>query len=713
MGAALAEPAEALRAVPDRGDAAGGVRAALASGLLLAEVPVPDVATPRRPPELWSGGGRVPPPLCVFPTRRGALLLARVAGAATALELHQAGALPARLVADAQAGALLADRTPAEALALLRFLAGAAATTLRAARDPGFLSLVLDLARRLATAEARRLTRLGEPRAVYALPSGLAAESGAMLLLTSSGIHRLPPAAQGLLLLPGEVPAGALLLPPSGAPLRLGPAEGDLPDLPGLARGRLRARLLALLAAEPVLLREVQLLAPARVAMLDDPALPVGGALELALPDGEGGLFLRGWLRDPLEMLAGLAVTGPDGAPRPLPPEALFRTPRPDLATRLAAAPQGAGGARPGFVAYLPEAAPSGAVQFGLALRLRSGRSLQLTAPPGALPPDRARDLVLGSVLPEAANAALLDRCISPAAARLQRAAMAALGAPDRIDIGPANAASKRPAATVVVPLWRNLSFLRAQLAAFARDPALRGCELIFVLDSPEDRAEAEARLADLAVLHGLRLILLVMPRNGGYAAACNAGAAAGTAPLVVLLNSDVVPDRAGWLEALRGRLARDAALAAVGPKLLYGDGAIQHAGLHFFLSEDGVWSSGHPWKGYPRSHAPACRARRAPALTGAALCVRRAAFEAVGGLSADYILGDYEDSDLCLALRARGGEIGYVPAAELIHYERQSIAGHPGHARTLAALHNRRLHHARWADAITPLVARMPVPRS
>jgi GT2 family glycosyltransferase len=102
-------------------------------------------------------------------------------------------------------------------------------------------------------------------------------------------------------------------------------------------------------------------------------------------------------------------------------------------------------------------------------------------------------------------------------------------------------------------------------------------------------------------------------------------------------------------------------------------------------------------------------RPRRVPGVTGAALLVRRAAFEAAGGFSTDYIVGDFEDSDLCLMLRAAGHEIAYESRAELFHFERQSIALHEGHARTLAGVLNRRLHHRRWDSAIAALMARFP----
>jgi GT2 family glycosyltransferase len=169
-----------------------------------------------------------------------------------------------------------------------------------------------------------------------------------------------------------------------------------------------------------------------------------------------------------------------------------------------------------------------------------------------------------------------------------------------------------------------------------------------------------------------------------------------------------VLPEAPGWLAPLLGRLARHRRLAAVGPKLLFDSGAIQHAGLFFRRGADGQWLNDHCFKGFPRHHPPACRARRVPGVTGAALVVRRAAFEAAGGFSTDYIIGDFEDSDLCLALRAAGGEIGYEPAAELFHFERQSIAEHAGHARTLAGACNRLLHHQRWDGAIAALMAGM-----
>ena len=282
---------------------------------------------------------------------------------------------------------------------------------------------------------------------------------------------------------------------------------------------------------------------------------------------------------------------------------------------------------------------------------------------------------------------------------------MVRTGEPDLVRMGPA--VYKAPV-SIIVPIYRNLSFLRLQLAAFAEDTRCRKAEVIFVLDSPEQRGEVEHLLRGLYRLTEMPVTLVVMPSNLGYAAACNAGAQVATAPLFLLLNSDVIPSGPGWLSTLMAPFA-SAAVTAAGPKLLFDDGSIQHAGLFFERDEDGLWFNRHYHKGMPR-HWPAASTRRAvPGVTGAALLVRRTMFEWVGGVCEDYVIGDYEDSDLCLRMRASGGVTMYVPEVELFHFERRSIQLHQGYTRTHAALYNRLLHHDRWDASMASAMAGTP----
>lgn len=159
------------------------------------------------------------------------------------------------------------------------------------------------------------------------------------------------------------------------------------------------------------------------------------------------------------------------------------------------------------------------------------------------------------------------------------------------------------------------------------------------------------------------------------------------------MLNSDVIPTRPLWLGALTAALAAPG-IGAVGPKLLFDDESVQHAGLFFQRDLDGMWLNAHYHKGMPRAWPGAGHSRRVPGVTGAALLVHRHLFESLGGICEDYIIGDYEDSDFCLRLHSAGARTMYVPAAELFHFERRSIGLHKGYAGTLACRYNRRLHH-------------------
>jgi GT2 family glycosyltransferase len=448
------------------------------------------------------------------------------------------------------------------------------------------------------------------------------------------------------------------------------------------------------------LLREMDHLFPSATRKLDDPAQPIGGEVELAIPDSDGGMFISGWLRDPLGMIEEMSLATDSGRVT-LTSECIARLHRPDIAKRFATASHRGTDAKQGFVAYVSEMPGCHTVQPHLSLQLRSGSRIELTPAPRSMGPSAARDAVLGCIPPGQVTPSMMQRCIAPAAARLHRTAMQTRDAAEVIHIGRPVA---KPVASILIPLYRNLGFIRFQFMALAEDPGCRQSQIIFVLDSPEQRNDVEHLLRGLYRLTDLPVTLLVMPRNLGYAAANNTGAREAHAPILLLLNSDVVPTAPGWFRKLMEPFVRTS-VGATGPKLLFEDGSIQHAGLHFERDEDGIWFNRHYHKGMPCQWPDAQIRRDVPGVTGAALAIRRKLFERIGGVCEDYIIGDYEDSDLCLRIRTAGSTITYVPEAELYHFERRSIGLHTGYTRTHAALYNRLLHHARWDSTITTLM--------
>ncbi len=591
---------------------------------------------------------------------------------------------------------------------LLSLLAGKAAGPLRAASDTTLAGDLLALAQSLVTPApdgVRPLVMLGQGRSLWRMDVG-------GWLVTMHGVARAPDPEGGLAPLPAGA-AGAVLLRADGVALQLPGQSPAIPTLVELARqtgapqrGLLRQAFIALRrhvheAWCRDAVRDAQVLAMAPPRAAAEPANAVGAAVDRAISDHGGGVFLLGWLHDPLRLTRGMVLRGPFGA-IPVPAEAIFRVSRPDVVKKFEQAPFGDSDPRPGFVVHVPDAGPGPVAQWRLEIALGSGDALELVAGPALIPAVQAREVVLRSVNPLDVGPAMLDEVLAPAAARLHAAASADPVGQEVLQIGERPTS---PTVSFVIPLYRNLRFIRHQVAAFARDPMLRDAEIIYVLDSPEQRGEAEHLLRGTCGLAGLGVTLVLHGRNAGYATACNSGAAIAAAPLLLMLNSDVVPDRPGWMAPLLARLAADPRIACVGPKLMFDDGSLQHAGLYFARGPGNDWFNCHYFKGFPRHYPDANRPRDVPGVTGAAMLIRRQAWDEAGGFHAGYIVGDYEDSDLCLRLRQGGGTIFYEPAAELFHFERQSIAQHGGYAGTVAAAYNRRLHHRRWDSTIEALM--------
>jgi O-antigen biosynthesis protein len=599
---------------------------------------------------------------------------------------------------------------------LLEFLLNFCCAAFRLGTSPAFaqlcVRLALDCTRNagIATVEAQVV-------AGRVLLSGMDVPPGSTLCIIRRGTvaHSTTPALEtGRLQVVPRVTSGDLIVACGTDPVSwsvdeppMVPHVLSLPESGRISGGQARAACRHALGrgvrsdATDQLLRDMDSLYPAPTRKIDDPAQPIGGEVELAIPDNNGGMFLAGWLRDPLGMIDTMHLVT-DAGRVTLTAESIARLPRPDIAKRFASAAHRGMDAKPGFVAYLPDLPGGHTVQPHLSLRLRSGSRIDLTPAPRSVGPSAARDIVLGCVPPGQVTPSMMQRCIAPAAARLHRTAMQTRGVAEVTQIGKRVA---KPIASILIPLYRNLGFVRFQLAALAQDPDCRRSEVIYILDSPEQSNEVEHLLRGLHRSTDLPTTLVVMPRNLGYAAANNEGAREAHGPILLLLNSDVVPTAPGWLRTLIEPFSRPS-VGAAGPKLLFEDGSIQHAGLHFERGEDAIWFNRHYHKGMPRNWLDARLRRDVPGVTGAALAIRRKLFEQIGGVCEDYIIGDYEDSDLCLRVRGAGCSITYVPEVELFHFERRSIGLHAGYTRTHASLYNRLLHHERWDAAITALMA-------
>ncbi len=406
--------------------------------------------------------------------------------------------------------------------------------------------------------------------------------------------------------------------------------------------------------------------------------------------------YVEGWTRHQGAELASLVAVSPEGERVEL-VDTAFRHRRLDV-LEFYAGRLDDGEEELGFVAYFELRTPSlSDAPWILELRDSEGGEIEVEMPPVALDPDAARWTILGDLPLEPPNERRLkDGHVRPALERLERRRLAAGGVAAVDEHGQPAA---EPDVSVIVPLYRQVDLLEQQLAQFVDDPELARADLVYVLDSPEDAARLRPLAHHLFRLYRLPFRLAVLRRNGGYSNANNLGAELARGRLLLLLNSDVIPARPGWLGELVRFYDETDGIGALAPMLLYEDESIQHAGMYFHrMTDEGTWSNEHFFKGLHRTLPAANVTRPVPAVTGACLMIAADLYRELGGLRGSYVQGDFEDSDLCLRLSAAGYTNWYLPSVALYHLEGQS---YPSSERELATRYNRWLHSDRWGAQI------------
>ncbi|MFZ5434389.1 MAG: glycosyltransferase [Calditrichota bacterium] len=170
-------------------------------------------------------------------------------------------------------------------------------------------------------------------------------------------------------------------------------------------------------------------------------------------------------------------------------------------------------------------------------------------------------------------------------------------------------------------------------------------------------------------------VMVLRQSENRGFAAACNIGARLANGEYLVFLNNDTEV-HSGWLDAMVKCARDDGAIGAVGAKLLYPSGDIQHAGLAVSVKRVPY----HVFQRFQGDHPAVNETRDMQAVTAACMLVPKDVFDANGGFDEGYRNG-FEDVDFCLRLRQNGHRIVYCPDAVVTHFE-ESTAGRKDHDR-------------------------------
>ena len=182
------------------------------------------------------------------------------------------------------------------------------------------------------------------------------------------------------------------------------------------------------------------------------------------------------------------------------------------------------------------------------------------------------------------------------------------------------------------------------------------------------DNDSCQQATFDLLARTGVRVVACPGPFN--YSAIVNAGVASSDAELVLTLNNDTRVLDPGWLSELVG-LCSVPSVAAVGCRLVFEDGRLQHEGIAVGCGVPAAnLSFGAP--GLRVVGAGISTTRDAMAVTGACSLMRRSVWNEIGGYDEEFAVA-YNDVDFCLRLHAAGYRVLYTPYVTLVHEESSS----------------------------------------
>ena len=225
------------------------------------------------------------------------------------------------------------------------------------------------------------------------------------------------------------------------------------------------------------------------------------------------------------------------------------------------------------------------------------------------------------------------------------------------------------PLVTLIIPTRNGLQLLRKCIESILEKTTYGNFEIVIV-DNGSDDPEVLAYFAELGRVPNIRVVHDDRPFN--FARLNNSAVSHARGEFIGFINNDIEVISPEWLSEMVS-IALQPGVGAVGAKLLYPDGSIQHAGV--VLGIGGVGN--HAFKRFPGDH-PGYFGRAEivssySAVTAACMVISKEVFRNVGGFDEDNLAIAFNDVDLCLKVRESGYRNVWTPYAKLLHHESAS----------------------------------------
>jgi GT2 family glycosyltransferase len=252
---------------------------------------------------------------------------------------------------------------------------------------------------------------------------------------------------------------------------------------------------------------------------------------------------------------------------------------------------------------------------------------------------------------------------------------------------------------SIVIPFYGDSYFLLDHLVA--QKVAPENVEWILVCDDPSIAPRMIELLKQREKSLKQKTRLVILEANVGFAQANNVALTLAEGRYILAMNSDVYCESFDFLDAATARLETNQNTGCIGFSLQFEDGTIQHDGMTLERASfmQNLWVCEHKGKGMPQSWQGQAFVQ-VDGVTGALLLMRKSDISNGVMFDPTFLVGDFEDADLCMRIRATSKEIELLRVPGLYHLERQSLrfVG-DGSARSALTFVNCLTFNDRWSE--------------
>ncbi|MEW8379832.1 MAG: glycosyltransferase family 2 protein, partial [Candidatus Thiodiazotropha taylori] len=226
-----------------------------------------------------------------------------------------------------------------------------------------------------------------------------------------------------------------------------------------------------------------------------------------------------------------------------------------------------------------------------------------------------------------------------------------------------------QPLVSIIIPTRNGEALVRQCIDSIKSRTDYKNYEIVIV-DNQSDDPKTLEYFAQLASVDGVKVIRYDHPFN--FSAINNFAVKQTSGELLCFMNDDIEVISPGWLDEMVSQGVRPE-IGAVGARLWYPDGRLQHGGV--VLGLGGV--AGHAMKyTYEENRGYMGRSvlvQNYTAVTAACMLVRREVFESVDGFDEENLAVAFNDVDICIRIYQQGYNNLWTPYAEFYHHESAS----------------------------------------